>query len=88
MSSPACPLTQTVGSLAQSVLHKNDFGVGQLAVRLTGEVKKHLFVNDLPIKNTPISRLQSKFMAEIHQRADGLQNREVLTIYISSKIKK
>jgi len=65
MSSPACPLTQTVGSLAQSVLHKNDFGVGQLAVRLTGEVKKYPFVNDLPAKSDPISRPQGNFMAKI-----------------------
>jgi len=72
----------------ESVLHENDSGVGQLAVRLTGEVKKRLFVNDLPVKNTLISRSQGKFLAKIHQQADGLQNREVLRIVNTSRYKK
>jgi hypothetical protein len=37
-------------------------------------------VNDLSVKNTPILCLQGKFMAKIHQQADGLQNREVLSM--------
>jgi len=62
---------------SSSVLHENNFGVGQLAVRL---VKKYILVNDLPVKSTPISRPQGKFIAKIHQQADGLQNREVRSL--------
>jgi len=47
-----------------SVLHENDFGVGQLAVRLAGEIKKPIRECSTR-KDAVISCVQGKFTAEI-----------------------
>ena len=49
--------------LSRATHFENDSGIGQLAVRLTGE-----------IKNILVSHPQDKFTAKFHQQADGIQN--------------
>ena len=61
--------------------HENDSGVGQLAVRLTGELKKRQSVNVLPVKKMAqfrVHRVNSRLKSINTHRASELMDSRIV----------